>query len=395
MTYYEKYLKYKAKYLQLLAQIGGNNIEVRQRDGNSTNCLSITNLPKGTTREYLLGYLTSSIPELEYLSNEESTKFKKGKAGETLQTFYLCFKDSGEAGKNVGNIQKFMATFKLGGNYHLIPPRVSRHASAAPSIKIAKPWGANEQLLFIALVISQNSALGRVIDGITKKVLGGTAYKNKLNDGKLLANQKLLSPHITLLSINIRPDSVIDKTLLEGNFQLLSTCLKCAVEDNLMFNNINFAPQLHSVDGQYKKLGNWIAIMFDDMSYYNKDVFTKCKNDILNYVTFPNKLTSGPKMKPAIQGTNATTFTHYTNTSNNSEMAISEFYSDEWMPHISLDRSDHFDKFSESQAPDEMSWVNLWSSQLSKTGKNVSGGQPGSISHLYVSYKDKSFFIPF
>jgi len=192
MDFKKKYLKYKKKYLELKNQIGGWFV-LPVSAGKNT--IRINGLPTGTTLVHLEAFLKS-----------KSVPISINPGMQIGNDFLINFKDNATA----------VASHKLVVSALAGPPPYNPGILIAPPAiappAFLRPWSVDSKLLFIALPIAQSSELGKEIDFRVTRVTGTSPFNNF---GQV---EKLISPHISLLSINIPIGSKLDLLLSKKTF---------------------------------------------------------------------------------------------------------------------------------------------------------------------------------
>lgn len=257
-----------------------------------------------------------------------------------------------------------------------------------------QPWGRNNYILYISLLIDENSNIGQAIKARTESITNVNPFD------PLDPNH---SPHISLLKLYVKEGTELDNLLINKFDQdYLDFPKKAYIIKNSFDNNLlNYS--LDSKSGNYDTFGNFIVRKYND----SKNISTiqiqhyKFICDIItqfmpNFFTEENiKYMSGPSDTNVLlthyiqQKYNKTKYTpKYTH----SDIAVDSFYSSNWIPHISLTKFNpisenpynlilNYQKQSFSTNP--LNPVNLWSS--SKQIKGVFG----SINQIYISYSHK------
>ena len=393
-NYKEKYLKYKQKYLQLKNQIGG---KVTATVEYSKNSIKITGLPSGTTLNHLQDYLVSN----GIIPTTNGYKMSNG-------DFLINFTDYAEAKKNYDNLGVLLVNYNPIINNTCIFKPHHHLVHQLPPPQFPQPWAEKSKLLFIALPIEQLSDIGREINSRIHKVLGRDVF----NPGPL--SDRLISPHISLLSLYIKTDSDVD-SYLQHNLKTFIGLVKN--EFISLFDNVPcIYNQLHSPRGDYKQLNNWIVRAYDDPKYLDNitRLFIKFKKNVtsLLFKLIKNihvKDILVQTVKPHYSPIKELEFTHYYIEGNkypNTQICISSFY-ENWIPHISLIKSNDFDNFtkefklaatshqsahmSSHQTPGKsMSFINLWRYSDRKEVQTLTRTLKlnGSFSHIHGAYND-------
>jgi hypothetical protein len=265
-------------------------------------------------------------------------------------------------------------------------------ASPITSSNIIKPWNANSNLLYIALVISKTSEVGLEIETRTFIVSKKSAFIS-------YGLGKLISPHISLLQIYIKENDCLD-LYLKTKLQDIGTKVMQIYLDT--FTNIT----IHSSYGEYAILGKFLTRNYNDNDP-NRQLLDKAKkaqtdfrNKLNNYIfeeILKEQLTNIGTFKP-FQGGSGQMFEHYCKKSQtypDSILAEGTYFTDDWNPHVSLFRTidketidkELVQKFKNAAGSRNMSYINLWGKQ----GTSL----PPSLSYIYVSYDGQSVWIPF
>jgi hypothetical protein len=269
------------------------------------------------------------------------------------------------------------------------------------------PWSQASNVLYIALPIDPNSLIGREIDTRVRIVSGLSPFGP--------TNGKIKTPHVSLLSIFIKNGSILDNFLKnQSNFNSFVQNIVTSFKNYIITNPL----QLHSDKGEYKILGKWLTRAFNDPKYLQmiKTPYTDFMNNVnyllLNNVKnfpvaqFTNFINTQQYINPYQIANNSPpqTFTHYSiipKTIPNSETAISSFFTDNFLPHISLMFSTDTANIKKIQNAGErngknypMSYINLWRSQDQKNVPGIAAAINGSISHVYVAYDNFQSWTP-
>ena len=262
-------------------------------------------------------------------------------------------------------------------------------ASPITSSNITKPWNANSNLLYIALVISKKSEVGIEIEARTSKVSGNSAFIS-------YGSGKLISPHISLLQIYIKENSFLDNHFKSALQHIGNKVMQIYLET---FKDIT----IHSSYDEYAILGKFLTRNYNDNNP-NRQLLDKAKkaqtyfrNKLNNYIfeeILVEQLTNIyiGTFKP-FQGGSGQMFEHYcikSQTYPDSILAEGTYFTDGWNPHVSLFRTTDIGlvkKFRSAAGYHNMSYINLWGTQ----GTIL----PPSLSHIYISYDGQSFWIPF
>ncbi len=260
--------------------------------------------------------------------------------------------------------------------------------SPITSSNITKPWNANSNLLYIALVISKTSEVGIEIDARTLKVSRQSAFIS-YGSGKLL-----ISPHISLLQIYIKENDFLDKHFKSALQHIGNKVMQIYLET---FKNIT----IHSSYGEYEILGKFLTRNYNDNTDARKlldnakEAQKNFRVELNNYLfteLLKEQLTDISMEKhPPFQG--GQMFDHYfkiPQTYPNSILAEGSYFTDGWTPHVSLFRTTDIglvQKFKKAAGSHNMSYINLWGKQQTSL--------PPSLSYIYVSYDGQSVWIPF
>jgi hypothetical protein len=287
------------------------------------------------------------------------------------------------------------------------PPVVPNPGPKPNQGQFTMPWNQSSNVLYIALPIDINSHLGKEIDTRIRIVSGSSPFGP--------TSGIIKTPHVSLLSIFIKNGSILDNFLKnQSNFNSLAQNITASFKNNIVTNSL----QLHSDKGHYEILGKWLTRAFDDTIYlqilknhyidFKKNVNYLLLNNVKNFpvAQFTNFINTQQNINPHQIANNSPpqTFTHYSinpNTFPNSETAISSFFTDNFLPHISLMFSTDPKNIPRIQAAGlrngiqhPMSYLNLWGSQDKKNVPGVAAPMNGSISHVYVAYDNKQSWTP-
>ena len=277
-----------------------------------------------------------------------------------------------------------------------------------------RPWEGNSQLLYIALVISPDSSAGLEIEHRTHATTGLSAFSSH-------GNGPLRSPHLTLLQLYIPVSSQIDN-LITNNLRMINMIIEFS-----FFNHIN-GLTIHSELDAYAKLGRYLTRLYDGQPFMTTilqrqtDFRIAIESLLLTQIT-PTQQQRAQNglynMQSGIPPTNLPStklFTHYSEVGQawpNSIMALDQYSTTNWQPHISLTdipvpkgtepaEQDaariaatpqlifDFKRHISPRGPGQtiMSYINLWGYPR-QLNQNI-----GSLSHIFVSYRGIHHWIP-
>ena len=383
MDYHNKYIKYKKKYLQLKS----------------------TNNQCGGTNKYIC------IPNI------------RG----NFSTYSACKDYESSLSVPAQVVPQVLVPVHAPVGHHTPPAQVvpqvlvpvhapvGHHTPSAKTPQIIKPWPRESKLLFIALPIAQLSKLGKEIERRFSNIGRKNPFHNYGAVGK-----SLYTPHISLIQIYIPDNSKLDELLsVKHIFEEIAQIIKDLFIDHFKIEDINSVIQLHSIQGNYTRLGTWIGRVYDNPDFLQ--VVSKCNNEFEQSIITEllNRINLGapsyehtdipPSQMPNPYEGSIPTFTHYSMdpiTSNTSEFAISSWYTTEWKPHISLavvlkeDEEkfikDFKDQGSQYNGGQPISFINLWNVN---TGKSIKIPNKkdiyefGSLEYIYVSYNKYKIYI--
>jgi hypothetical protein len=315
-----------------------------------------------------------------------------------------------------------------GGDEIVLPDECIRKPIPIQKKKYSEPWSEKKsKLLFIALTISDKSSLGKEIEQRSISMGLESPYNTKSTDignehnkfklirksGKFISKSKegrLVIPHVTLLQVRIKKDSVLDNYLrTTKNYTAFAKITKAEFLNNYTVSNSAKPLQLYSNPENYKILRDWFAIVYNqyipvDLSNNIDSYRNKIINELLkiNY----NKSNKGDNYKnnevtqtklneigngPTIQ------FTHFkVKQVKDANIAVSDFYMN-LEPHISLCKISQ-NKTLENLKQEfqrgksvEMSYVNLWPQNIKKKVNKID--QEGSLEYLFFAYGDYSMYF--
>jgi hypothetical protein len=265
----------------------------------------------------------------------------------------------------------------------------SKKLSYNTSSKITKPWNTNSNLLYIALVISQKSEVGEEIDRRTISVSGKSAYLS-------YGSGKLISPHISLLQIHIKENSILDCNFKSKLQDIGNKVMQIYLDT---FTDIT----IHSSYNEYALLGKFLTRNYNDNEPHRqlldkaKKAQTKFREKLNNYIfkdLLKKQLEDFYILKYIpIQGSSGQIFDHYFENSEkypNSILAEGSYFTDSWTPHVSLFKTTDLglvNRFRIAAGTYNMSYINLWGKQ----GTSL----PPSLSYIYIAYAGQSLWIPF
>jgi hypothetical protein len=406
MDYHNKYIKYKKKYLQLKStnnQCGGTN-----------NYICIPNI-RGVFSTY------------SACKDDERSLYVPAPAQVVPQVLVPVHAPVGHHTPPVQVVPQVLVPAHAPVGHHTPPAQVvpqvlvpvhapiGHHTPPAKTPQIIKPWPHDSHLLFIALPIAQLSNLGKEIERRISNIRKESSFKNYGVNGK-----SLYTPHISLIQIYIPNKSKLDELLSNKYiFDEIVQIIKNLFIDHFKINEKHSAIQLHSIQGNYTRLGTWIGRVYDNPDFLQ--VVSKCNNEFGQSIITEllNRINLGapsykhtdipPSQMPNPYEGSIPTFTHYSMdpiTSNTSEFAISSWYTTEWKPHISLavvlkvDEekfiTDFKDQGSKEKGGQPISFINLWNVN---TGKSIKIPNKkdiynlGSLEYIYVSYKTAKIYI--
>ena len=413
MSYFEKYLKYKNKYLNLKSQLGGiSTTAITAPVGK--NYINVNGLPSSveTYKDHLLNYLQLNNSNVRSIYCPSNTKCS------------INFAAGVDVSAQLKSISGLIAAYDKSRMYASLPrPVVSAGVSASilPQTKYYEPWATkNSKSFFMALVISPKTQVGKEIyRRLNTMRLVGQNDKQMYSTFNPRTNTYtpsgfLLDPHLTLFSLAIPENGLIDKTIK-------SNLPDIADEMKTMYNThiARTAKQLYSAMGNYGQMGDWITRNYIDndprINQFSRtdffDFLDEVKQTIFLYERIKKKdiaesTDHDHKRAPSIPKQKIPKFTHIYSAysdpdTENSYMAISSFTTD-FKPHISIANAkklegmsvdtfiDHFKKASPvpPSAGTALSFLNLWSDSMTH------GKFPGNISHIYVSYDKQHIYLP-
>jgi hypothetical protein len=294
-----------------------------------------------------------------------------------------------------------------GGTFTCLVPTAPKKPGIIPP---AYPWSKPSNGIYIALPIDKESEIGKEIEA-------RFIFMGKGSPFSLIKNNLGTNPHISLMLIAVNPDSSINRYLCDINIfkQFANT-----VKDIFVKNFIQIKPlQLHSIDstgkgGEYKTMGTFLARKYSDnpqeiqIAYNN--FFNDIKNLLLNNNTNIN-IQSNINASNKPLNTNPS-FTHYSLNGNSypySEIAISDFYTGTWEPHISLikyippatvdlnDIQKFKDAANHKKPLTPVSYINLWNTTSKKQIITSTGNSldiDGSISNIFVQFNSLLELVP-
>jgi hypothetical protein len=258
------------------------------------------------------------------------------------KSYRLKRKLGGSSGHNIGILPSSFCS--VAPDYLPVQPTEPLIADSAP---FPKPWvNVNSNILFVALVISQDSALGEKITEIN--TIRNIAYFEPTGNA-------LNQPHISLLNVYI-PELESDAlhSILNSNkgFEHIAYKIKELVKTYIIKPPYNSV--LRSTNNKYEHFGNFVVKKYTDntrgdFSRFLNEYYTPFKTE---FVAFLSALLHGaslsvsscypayfPKHKPV------QVFRHYSvNKSSpikSSDFAISKYFEDDLKPHISLYKSSY------------------------------------------------------
>lgn len=412
MNYFDKYLKYKNKYLNLKNQLGGiSTTAVTVVPGK--NYINVNGLPSSVQiyKDHLLNYLQLNNSNVRSIHCPSETKCS------------INFVAGVDVSAQLKSISGLIAAYDKSRMYASSSSRVVSagiRASILPQTKYYEPWATkNSKSLFVALVISPKTQVGKEIYRRlnTMRLVGQndkqiySTYNSRTNTYR--PSGFLLDPHLTLFSLAIPENGSLDA--------LFKSDLNSIVDDiKIMYNTDIAKPakQLYSAMGNYGQMGNWITRNYIDydprINQFSGTNFSNflgnVKQMIFSYELIKKKdvvesMDHDYKRAPSIPKAKIPKFTHIYSAygapnTENSYMAISSFTTD-FKPHISIANVnklegmnvdtfiDNFKKASAFPSPgSSLSFLNLWSDSTTH------GKFPGNISHIYVSYDKQHIYLP-
>jgi hypothetical protein len=205
-----------------------------------------------------------------------------------------------------------------------------------------KPWlNVESNILFTALVISENSTLGSKIKELCALV-GQNPYSGELS-------AVLERPHISIMNVYIpmcTKKSIHGYARSDLGFAMVAEIIGGAVKRHL----INKGTVLHSENNGYSQFGKFVVKKYKDTTRghqkFVESVYKPFKEDIVDSLgrLLGGNKSSSMKCFPAYfpQGKAMQTFTHYSTDKSNksSDFAISKYFEEDLSPHISLIKSD-------------------------------------------------------
>lgn len=246
------------------------------------------------------------------------------------------------------------------------PPTITPATVLTKPTSSIKPWrNKDSNILYIALVIDENSGIGNVI----KQIANHLPFQTKFE-----LNDKLTSPHITLLQLYIPDNSLIDKKILNH----LNSYAKIF---NKIFND-HIKSRLKA--NTFQILGDFITLIINTTqiiksSHRNfyidiiKYIFDKILSTDTSKIIETYKITR--KTPPEIEG-----FTHYSITGkapiDESEMCLSS-YDTYWEPYISVLKS------KDSSKRDALN---------ADLGGNTYDIKLSEFNYFYVGYKNNNIY---
>ena len=415
MNYFEKYLKYKNKYLNLKNQSGGiSTTAITAIPGK--NYINVNGLPSSvqTYKDHLLRYLQLNNSKVTSIYCPSSNKCS------------INFVDEATALAELKTISGLIAAYDQSRTYSTASSSSSVvsagiRAPILPQTKYYEPWATkNSKSLFVALVISPKTQVGTEIYRRlnTMRLVGQndkqmySTYNPRTNTYR--PSGFLLDPHLTLFSLAIPEKGTID-TMLKSNLNLIVDDIKTIYNTDMAES----AKQLYSAMGNYAQMGDWITRNYTDddrrINQFSKtnfsDFLRNVKQTIFSYERIKEKdivesTDHDHKRAPSIPKAKIPKFTHIYSAhgapdTENSYMAISSFTTD-FKPHISIANVnklegmnvdtfiDNFKKASPvpPSPGTALSFLNLWSDSTTH------GKFPGNISHIYVSYDKQHIYVP-
>lgn len=210
----------------------------------------------------------------------------------------------------------------------------------------AKPWlNVNSNLLFIGLVIYDNSTLGYKIKELNLALGKEDPYSISMEE----TGSKLAQPHITLMNIYVPElgvNSIHNLLMQDGNFSYIANTITDIVRQNIV--KVPYK-KLRSQNNEYEHFGNFVVKKYtdntqDDFDNFITDRFLPFKSGIINYLmsllpssrgTFDIK-SCCPAYFPRNKASQI--FRHYSvdPEPNVSNFAISKYFEEDLSPHISL-----------------------------------------------------------
>jgi hypothetical protein len=409
MNYFDKYLKYKAKYLELKKQIGGITSTKIKTSGK--NFVTVEGLPRGamaygTLLEKFIKSKNRDVKSI-YCPNE--------------QTCLINFDNVEIANKNLENIRFLINKFDLslamasGVSSDIVSASAADSGVKLRTItpkKYYEPWvDRDSKSLFIGLVISPKTQVGKEIYrrleelNMTKRT---GIYSRYDKVSKIYRPDGfLVDPHLTLCTLLVPEGKILDM-VIQREWKSIVEKIQKIVHSKIFSKR----KQLYSKLGNYKVMGSWVVRDYTDYderigeAQFNKRDFDDLLSSIVNEI-----LTTG---RIALETTHAIqdvryavaaipeksvvpTFTHICRNgldNRDSYVAISSYTTD-FKPHISIanvnkiDSSfiEEFKKAADSRGASAISFLNLWSDSEMKDRFY------GNISHIYISYGGVNTYV--
>jgi hypothetical protein len=441
MNYFEKYLKYKAKYSELKKQIGGITSTIIKTTG--ANYVTVEGLPRGARTIY-----KDSLETFLKNNNHFVKSIYCPKEGICL----VNFENVEIANKNLDNVRFLINKFNLssgavssgvvsasaadsGVSYSRgVTPVTSSSirysgvvsAAAADSSvtsisvtpkKYYEPWAdRNSKSLFIGLVVSPKTQVGKEIYRRLEELnmVKRTEIYSRYNKttGEYRPEGFLVDPHLTLCTLSIPEGKLIDSVLdRDREWRTIVARIQMIVHSKIFSKR----KQLYSKLGNYKVLGSWVVRDYTDDnvrmgdSRFNKRDFDDLLLSIINEILITSGISPDSThrindVRYAVAASppkkNIPTFTHVCkigSDNRSSYMAISSHTTD-YKPHVSIanvnkinsdsieDFVEEFKKAADSERASAISFLNLWSDSEQYRFY-------GNISHIYISYGGKNTYV--
>ena len=259
------------------------------------------------------------------------------------------------------------------------------------------------KILYIAVTISPNSKIGEEYNSIIKTITNQKVFDN--------STSTIITPHISLLQINIPINSLLDIYLSnEHNLKLFIKEVSLLFKYYFKINDKNIYIQLYSDKNDYdiindwfvRKYNNWLctALHTKFLKHISLNLLNKIHNELNNH-NFKNliNIKKNQLLLNISSQTSMPRFTNYlfksTQNQDQLEMSIPSYYT-LWNPCVSIITKSLYSEKFKNEIIKSNNYINLWQDTINKEIPNTPPipHQLGSLKYIYGSYNSINFYTP-